>query len=116
MASVLIPIGTNTFQESAISDKNYSSEDATLEEGTPQTEQKSDESQRQYGELSKFIRQQAQDTTPSQPISTAVSVVQEFETFCEQQFLLLAANKTSSSVMQQPIEIQHDCPFPTAYR
>jgi hypothetical protein len=55
-----------------------------LEEGTPQPEQESDESRGQYGELRKFIRQQAPDTTPSQPISTAVSVVQEFEAFCEQ--------------------------------
>ena len=50
----------------------------------PRLSEKSDESQRQYGELSRFIRQQAQDTIPSQPISTAVSVVREFETFCEQ--------------------------------
>ena len=99
MASVSIPIGTNT-----------------LREGTPRNAQKPEGGQRQCGELSAFIRQQAQDTTPSQPISTAVSVVQEFEAFCEQQFLVFTANKTSSSVMPQPIEIQHDCPLPTAYR
>ena len=75
MASVLIPIGPHTFRESAISDKNSSREDATLEEGNLQTEQKSDESRRQCGELRKFIRQQAPDTIPSQPISTAVGVV-----------------------------------------
>ena len=84
MASVLIPIGSNTLQESALSTKNSSREDATLEESIPQTEHKSDESQRQRGELSKFIRQQAQSTTPSQPISPTGSVVQIFETFCEQ--------------------------------
>ena len=114
MASVFIPIGTNTFQENAISDKNSSREDAALEEGTPRTEQESDESRGQYGELRKFIRQQAPDTTPSQPISAAVRVVEEFKAFCEQKFLVLTANKTSSSVIQQPIEIQHDCPLPTA--
>ena len=32
MASVLIPIETNTFQESVISDKNYSREAVTLKE------------------------------------------------------------------------------------
>jgi len=67
MASVSIPIGTNT-----------------LREGTPQNAQNPEASQRQCGELSECISQQAQDTIPSQPISIAFSVVQEFEAFCEQ--------------------------------
>ena len=71
-----MPIGTNTLHESAMSGENSSKEDVTFEEGTPQTEIKSYENQIQDGDLSKLICQQARDTTPRQPISTAVSVVQ----------------------------------------